>query len=94
MMRGDLAGRDIDRDGRTPRADIDTHDRAARSSDGIGQEGKLLAFGVGGADHIDALHARFPVVRHVRLCRPPSCPTLKLLGKGLVAGGDLFLPHP
>ena len=40
------------------RADIDDERRAAGSPDAGRQIGQFLALGVGGADHVDALHRR------------------------------------
>ena len=58
MVRRDFACRNIHRYGGAARADIDAGDRATGRGDGIGQEGEFLTLGVGGADHIDALHPR------------------------------------
>ena len=71
MMAGDFDGRNIDRNGRAPCADIDAGNGSAGGRDRVGQEGEFLALGIGGAHHNRYASSRFLGLRRVRYSRPP-----------------------
>jgi hypothetical protein len=61
MERGDFARRDVDRNRRLARPDINDQRRTVGVANPRGEKGELLAFGIGRSDDVDALDIPLPL---------------------------------